>query len=415
MVYSWESFAGAVERLLGGSGFPASTRHCVAVKANPLEYFLRAACEAGMGAECASYGEILMSLRAGFLPGDIVFDSPAKTVTELEFCLTNGIYINADNFQELERIAALVREQGRHFQHPPQVGLRVNPQVGRSTIEAFSTATSTSKFGVPLLECREQIVDAFAANDWLTGLHVHVGSSGVAEDQLQLIVVGVKNIVALAADINRHCSGRRIHVIDIGGGFPINTSSDEVKPDFSELVRRLHEQVPELFTYKLITEYGLSINAKAGAIVSVVEYAKDAGGRRIAVIHAGADLLVDAVFMPGDILARLSVLDNTGAIKTEDTCPVCVHDIAGPLCFSGDLVARERVLPRINAGDLIVIHDSGAYTLGEFSHFNSRSPPPVYCYNARDDRLQLVCDPGIEWALKLFALPAEHERATKAK
>jgi diaminopimelate decarboxylase len=150
-----------------------------------------AALDPALGAEVASLPELELALDAGLPPGRIVFDSPAKTCGELRRALALGVHLNADNFQELERIAALVAAMG-----PPKgtVGLRVNPQVGAGAIAATSVAAAFSKFGLPLGECRDRIVAAFAAHPWLTGLHCHVGSQGCAPGQL---VAAARATVAL--------------------------------------------------------------------------------------------------------------------------------------------------------------------------------------------------------------------------
>lgn len=120
--------------------------HAFAVKAAPLVPVLRLLAEAGLGCEVASPGELALARAAGVAPERMVLDSPAKTSRELREALALGIAVNADNRQELERIDALAGAG------PPAspIGIRVNPQTGAGTIDALSTATATSKFGVPL-------------------------------------------------------------------------------------------------------------------------------------------------------------------------------------------------------------------------------------------------------------------------
>ena len=102
--------------------------------------------EAGMGCEVASQGELEQALRVGFSPGQIVYDEPAKTEAILQKVLGSGIDLNMDNFQEFERVKSIIRESASES----RIGFRINPQVGAGTISAMSTATHTSKFGVPL-------------------------------------------------------------------------------------------------------------------------------------------------------------------------------------------------------------------------------------------------------------------------
>ena len=122
-------------------------------------------------------------------------------------------------------------------------------------------------------------------------------------------------------------------------------------------------------------------------MASRVEYTKIAGGRSIAVIHAGADLFVRAAYAPQHWHHRVSVFDAGGSPKGGALSP---WDVAGPLCFSGDLVARERLLPPIEPGDIVVVHDAGAYTLSMWSRYNSRRAPAVHGFEGETPRLRLL-------------------------
>ena len=151
--------------------------HAFAVKATPLVPVLRLLREEGVGAEVASPGELALARAAGMPPEMTVLDSPAKTPAELREALSLGIAVNADNPQELDRIDTLMRSgAGRS-----PLGIRVNPQVGGGSIEALSTATATSKFGVALRDegAREWVVQAYLDRPWLTRLHAHTGSQGI--------------------------------------------------------------------------------------------------------------------------------------------------------------------------------------------------------------------------------------------
>lgn len=131
--------------------------HTIAAKAISLRPVLARFAAAGFGCEVASPGELELALAAGFPAERIVFDSPAKTPTEIARALELGVSFNVDNFEELARIDAAVARNGR----PRSViGVRVNPQTGAGTIDAMSTATSTSKFGIGLADHRDEIIDA---------------------------------------------------------------------------------------------------------------------------------------------------------------------------------------------------------------------------------------------------------------
>ncbi|WP_030903414.1 diaminopimelate decarboxylase [Streptomyces sp. NRRL F-5126] len=355
---------------------PATVQHTFAAKACGLVPVLRLLARAGMGCEVASPGELRQALAAGFTYGQLVFDSPAKTVEELELALGHGIAINLDNWQELARVDRILA--GRPA--PGPVGLRVNPQVGAGAIGAMSTATATSKFGIPLRDpgAVEAVVDAFAGRPWLNRLHAHVGSQGCP---LPLIAQGVRAAYELAERINETLGRRQVTGLDIGGGLPVDFTTDEDRPGYADYVAELRAAVPELLDgrYTLVTEFGRSLLAKSGTIASLVEYTKSAGGRRIAVTHAGAQVATRTVFMPDAWPLRVGVFDADGSPKQG---PVETVDIAGPCCFAGDLTAVERELPAVDQGDLVALYDTGAYYFSSHFAYNSLPRPAVHGYRA---------------------------------
>ncbi|WP_327594743.1 diaminopimelate decarboxylase [Streptomyces chartreusis] len=346
--------------------------HAFAVKATPLVPVLRLLREEGIGAEVASPGELALARAAGLGPEETVLDSPAKTPAELREALALGIAVNADNPQELARIDALM---GSAASRSP-LGIRVNPQVGGGSIEATSTATATSKFGVALRDegAREWVVQAYRDRPWLTRLHAHTGSQGIP---LSLMVQGVTQAYALAEEINARIGRRQIDTLDIGGGLPVNFASDATTPTYEQYARLLSEAVPGLFDgrYGLVTEFGRSLLAKHGTIVARVEYAKSAGGRPVAVTHAGVQVATRTVYAPGSWPLRIAAYDGKGRPKAG---PDVVQDVAGPACFSGDLLAEGSALPLLEQGDFAAALDTGAYYFAHHYAYNSLARPGVH-------------------------------------
>ncbi|MGW0912464.1 diaminopimelate decarboxylase [Streptomyces sp. NPDC002784] len=346
--------------------------HAFAVKATPLVPVLRLLHEAGIGAEVASPGELALARAAGLPPERTVLDSPAKTPAELREALALGIAVNADNPQELDRIDALMRSAPSRS----PLGIRVNPQVGAGAIEALSTATATSKFGVALRDegAREWVVRAYRERPWLTRLHAHTGSQGVP---LSLMARGVAETYQLAEEINDRIGRRQIDTIDIGGGLPVNFTSDLTTPTYAQYARLLSEAVPGLFDgrYGLVTEFGRSLLAKHGTVLARVEYTKSAGGRPVAVTHAGVQVATRTVYAPGAWPLRIAGYDAKGRPKGGAEV---VQDVAGPACFAGDLLAEARALPRLEPGDVVAALDTGAYYFAHHYAYNSLARPGVY-------------------------------------
>ncbi|MEU0193243.1 diaminopimelate decarboxylase [Streptomyces afghaniensis] len=346
--------------------------HAFAVKATPLVPVLRLLREEGIGAEVASPGELALARAAGLGPEMTVLDSPAKTPAELREALALGVAVNADNPQELERIDGLMRSSSSRS----PLGIRVNPQIGGGSIEATSTATATSKFGVALRDegAREWVVRAYLDRPWLTRLHAHTGSQGVP---LSLMARGVAETYELAEEINRRAGRRQIDTLDIGGGLPVNFASDATKPTYAQYARTLAEEVPGLFDgrYGLVTEFGRSLLAKHGTVVARVEYAKSAGGRPVAVTHAGVQVATRTVYAPEVWPLRIAGYDAKGRPKEG---PAVVQDVAGPACFSGDLLAEGCALPLLEQGDFAAALDTGAYYFAHHYAYNSLVRPAIY-------------------------------------
>lgn len=379
--------------------FPPRTLHALAIKSNPVVELLRFAVGHGMGLEAASIEEVALARAAGCTADRIVFDSPAKTRAEIAQALSWGIALNADNLDELERVEAALRTGSKSTS---LIGLRINPQVGQGSIGMLSVAGSYSKFGVPLNERRGDIVAAFRRYPWLRALHLHVGSQGIGEEQL---AKAVGRIFDLREEIHAALGEPRVELVDIGGGLPWRYREQETIPTprtYADVLRRV---APQAFAddVRLATEYGRTLQAGCGFAASRVEYVKTDGGTRTAIIHFGADLLMRLVYRPEDWYHRISVLSADGTPKGNTTEP---QTVAGPLCFAGDVLASDMMLPRIDEGDWIILHDVGAYTLGLWSRHCNRALPRVLGYTARPMRFHvLLAGESPEDVARFWSLP----------
>lgn len=350
--------------------FPAGTLHALAVKANPLVAVLREAVGCGAGLEAASLEEVHLSLAAGCPPSKIVFDSPAKTPEEIEEALRLGLLLNANDFSELDRIAQVLKTRPSDA----RIGLRINPEVGTGLISHTSVGQTGSKFGVSISRHDREILDAFTRYGWLVGLHSHVGSQGCELEMLTTAAAKVDDLrQRIEATIRRSLS-----FVDIGGGLPTVYRSDQTAPTPEQYVRQLRRETPQLLSgpSQLVTEFGRAVQAGCGVAFSRVEYVRPE--QQMAVLHVGADLLLRPVYRPEDWQHEYYLLDPQGRPKSGAAAPVT---LAGPLCFSGDIIAREVSLPAVNEGDWVAIRDTGAYTLSMWSRHCSRGLPVVLGYD----------------------------------
>lgn len=384
------------------AAFGPTFHHHLAMKSCPLGALLKYLREKyDFGSETASWGEVFHAGKCGFEPQKIIFDSPCKTAAELQKALEMGVYVNLDNFDELEMVKDIMKSRQEEFQSNSSstIGLRVNPLVGEGTIKALSVSGADSKFGIAITE-REKIIQAYKENIWLNAIHVHVGSGGMG---VRLLTTGIAAVVDLALEI-LHVTGRGGEkddrfTIDIGGGLPANYASDVWKtdatmgvqvPSYSDYAAALRETCPELFKeggkFRVCTEFGQSFWAKLGFLAGRVQFVKrpSAPDAKTKVItHFGADNCLRQAYTVEHGRRVLVIKANQyDAVELEtSTEPVERADIAGPLCFQGDFIGRGVAIPKnVQQGDLVLLQDAGANSLSMYSRHCSRPALGVVGY-----------------------------------
>jgi diaminopimelate decarboxylase len=215
----------------------------------------------------------------------------------------------------------------------------------------------------------------FGRCTWLRCLHVHVGSQGCTLDQL----IAASRAVVRLRDELRGDAGAIVDHVDIGGGLPVDYDEEPTAPTIADYATALRAGVPELFDGTvLVTEFGRSIHAGCGWAVTRVEYVRRDDGHPTAVVHLGADFLMRPVYQPDFWRHRFTAIEHPTGEPSE------AWRLAGPLCFGGDIIGRNVPLPELSPGDLVVVHDVGAYTIGLWSRHCSRGMPPVHGYRLTD-------------------------------
>ena len=345
----------------------------------------------GVGLESATLPELYLAEKSGFTPDRIVFDSPTKTISELEYALNLGCHINADSLYELDRIAELLRNL--KFKSKSTIGIRINPQVGTGSIAFSSVAGEYSKFGIPLKANRQILIKKFEEYNWLTGVHLHIGSQGCP---IEMLLEGIETVLGFTNEVNDLFDKKRlrhkIDIFDLGGGLPVSYYKDEESDTLINYVNEIRTRFKELFSdkYKLKTEFGRYIHANTGWVASKVEYVKREAHINTAMIHVGADLFLRKCYRPEDWHHEVFVVDCDGGIK--EGLDKNEYVIAGPLCFAGDIIAKGIRLPKVEQGDYIIIQDTGAYTLSMWSRYNSRQIPKVVGYLDEGSNFELIKD-----------------------
>ena len=341
------------------------------------------------GIECASIGEVIHAQTCGVLNENIVFDSPSKTLAELHYAIEQKIHCNMDNFDEYQRAADFIaKSEGKKTGN---IGFRINPLVGAGTIAALSVSTADGKFAVPISE-KEKLLGAYKESPWMNCCHVHVGSGGMGT---KVLCAGIRVLVDFALAVNEQAGKKQITCLDIGGGLPANYWSDHWEskeknvPTFKQYAAALREEVPELFSgeFKVVTEFGQSVNAKTGFLASRVEWIKGTEAHPIAIIHFGADCCVRQIYGGGVHARRIEVFDEDGSKFAKDE-EIVETSVGGPLCFQGDFVAKNIHLPAsLKARSIVIMKDAGANTMSMYSRHCSRLCPPVYGYRWTDGKV----------------------------
>ncbi|MHC4952452.1 MAG: diaminopimelate decarboxylase [Planctomycetota bacterium] len=325
-----------------------------AVKANGNLAVLRALAAEGAGFDVVSKGEIFRVLEVGGDPARIDFAGVGKTRDEILFALEAGIdTFNVESEGELDLIDEVARSLGR----TARIALRVNPDVDPQTHTYITTGKKGSKFGLDFVRARgiaESLTERQGVR--LVGLHVHIGS--------QITEVGphvemVRRVLALAEDLR----GFHPHLksINIGGGFGIHYHEDEAPAmtDYAEpMVPMLRES-----GFEVHMEPGRILAGNAGILVTRVIYTKPSGDKRFVICDAAMnDLIRPSLY---------GAYHRVEPVRPREGEPGSI-DLVGPVCESGDFLAKDREFPPVEPGDLIAVRSAGAYGFVMASNYNSR-------------------------------------------
>ena len=330
-------------------------RIAYAVKANGNVSVLATLARLGAGADTVSEGEIRRALAAGVTPDRIVFSGVGKTDAELHFALGAKVgQINVESRAEFERLSAIAREAGAR----PIVCLRVNPAIGAGGHAKITTGSADNKFGVSAEEAERLYAEGTGAGLDVAGLACHIGSQIIDLEPLSRAFAFMRDLV-----LSLRSRGLVVSRLDLGGGLgaPYFNTPDPPSPRAFAAVAA--EAVGGL-DVELSFEPGRVIAANAGVLLaSVIHVNARAEGRRFLVLDAGMnDLLRPAMYD-----AYHEVTPVRPRPGTEQT-----YDIVGPVCETADTFARDRALPPLEAGDLVIFRTAGAYGASMANEYNSR-------------------------------------------
>ena len=330
---------------------------CFACKANSNIAVLSLLKGLGSGLEIVSEGELIRGLKAGFDPKKIVSTGVGKTKREIAALLNAGVHqINIESLPELELIEKVAGEIGK----PAQVVFRLNPNVSGGGHDKISTGRKHDKFGIGL----KQVFEGFGRaakmkNLKAVGVSMHIGSQVFSVESFR---TAFEKIPAIVGDLRKE--GYTVSRLDIGGGFPIQYREEKLL-DLSAYAEWVRDIIVPLET-EIVMEPGRYMVGNSGVLLSEIVYVKENEDRSFLIIDAAMnDLVRPAMY---DAWHGIEAVKNRAA-------PVRNYDVAGPVCESSDIFARERSLPELKQGDLVAIKSAGAYGFSMASNYNTRGLP----------------------------------------
>jgi len=353
-----------------------------AMKANSNLAILRLMAKEGSGVDIVSGGELFRALKAGVPPSKIVFAGVGKSADEIKDALKADILMfNVESSAEIHAINDVAASVGKKA----RVALRINPDVDPKTHPYISTGMKKSKFGIAADRALEEYKMASSLGHIdVVGVHAHIGSQLT---DVTPFVDSLKKVVALIDTLKSQ--GINVRYLNIGGGLGI-TYSEEKPPLPQDLAEAISPLVKDLGV-TLVMEPGRVIVGNAGILVTKALYEKIGETKRFVIVDAAMNDLI----RPSLYSAYHDIRPVSEALAQR---PKHVVDVVGPVCESGDFLAKDRTLPEVRPGDLLAVMSAGAYGFVMASNYNSRPRVPevlvkdgeVHVIRARENYEDLV-------------------------
>jgi diaminopimelate decarboxylase len=355
---------------------------CYSIKTNPNLHIVRLMGEHGAGFDVTSGGELFRAVKAGGTGPRIVFAGVGKTDSEMRYGLDVGVLVfNVESEEELLTLAEVAKDMNR----VAQVALRVNPDLPPKTHAKTDTSVKGVKFGLDIdtvLEFAQKMTGNSHVK--IAGLHMHLGSPILSAQPYQL---GAEKGLVLIEKLRRQ--GHQIKYINMGGGFGIHYRKQEALPAgaFAQVIVPAVKQSG----CKLILEPGRFIVGNAGILVSRVIYTKESGGKHFIIQDAAMNDLIRPTLY--DSFHRIWPVSPAGDVPAppedyEAEIPGTIKcDVVGPVCESGDFLAKDRRLPAVKRGDLLATFSAGAYGMAMSSNYNGRPRAAEVLVDGQTSRL----------------------------
>ncbi len=346
----------------------AGTEHllCYAMKANSNQAVLKTMAALGSGMDVVSEGELRRALAVGVPARKIVFSGVGKTAREMAFALKEGIAcFNVESEHELELLSEVAQRVGQRA----SVSIRVNPDVDAKTHAKITTGKADNKFGISYLRSSEVYARAAALpNIDVSGVDMHIGSQIT---ELAPFEQAFKLMAELVSKLKSE--GHNIRHLDLGGGLGVPYRGDNDIPPHPDEYAAMVKRTLGHLGLKYMMEPGRMIVGNAGILVSRVIYIKENEGRHFVIQDAAMNDLIRPTLYDAhhDIIA----VEESRSAETFEA------DVVGPVCESGDYLAKSRRLPKLHQGDLLATMTAGAYGAVQSGTYNSRPLVPEILVN----------------------------------
>jgi diaminopimelate decarboxylase len=339
-----------------------------AIKSNSNLSVVQHLAKLGAGADCVSIGEVRRALLAGVPKYKIIFSGVGKQDHEIKEALESDIlFINLESEAEFERVEMIAKE----LDLQARISIRVNPNIDPKTHPYISTGLHGNKFGVEINAAKRMYLKAKKSEHLdPVGIHFHIGSQLTELEPIREATEIVADLVRTlqAVDIN-------LKFFDVGGGLGV-TYDKEVTIDPKEYAQAILATMRGL-DMTIICEPGRFVTANAGYFLTRVMYEKQNDEKRFVIVDGAMnDLIRPSLY---NAYHKIEAVDNEG-----EKSPA---DIVGPVCESGDFFAKERLMPKLNHNDLIVVYSAGAYGFGMGSNYNTRGRAAEVALEEGKDRL----------------------------
>jgi diaminopimelate decarboxylase len=344
---------------------------CYSVKANSNLAILKSLVARGAGLDIVSGGELFRALKAGCDPGKIVYASVGKTDKEIREAIKKGIlFFNVESLPELKNINRIAKALGRKT----NVAIRINPDVAPKTHHYITTGKLTNKFGIDFATAEKIfLLGRKLRHVNIRGIHIHIGSQITDGEPF---VEAIKKVVVFVSRLK--LAKINIEYLNIGGGLGIVYRNE--KPQTAVEFAGKVLPILKASGLKIIMEPGRFVIGSAAILAVKVLYIKKTPLKNFVIVDAGMnDLIRPALYDAHHEIVPLSSSRKRGSIKA---------DVVGPICESGDFLAKGRNLPAINEGDLLAVMCTGAYGFSMASNYNSRCRPAEVLVKA--SRVKLI-------------------------